>query len=310
MTPLSRPTPHFFVATLALCTAVLDGGCGPINWFGATSPSFSDTAKGNYDKAIIELGKKNWLDAIKLFQYTKSKFSFSKYATLAELGIAEADFGRDSYATAIDGYRNFIKAHPSHEKVVDGYAAWRIGQAFHKEIPTEWFLVPPAYEKDQGPVRDALRELSAFLADYPDSPYALKAKTLEEDCVKRLADHELYVAEFYLKKKHPLAAANRLDNLAKGTFLPKLPVEAGGGPGGRLAEIAHEYMRTHLEARVLLQLAKTQLAMDKLDEAEKTAEQLIATHASEPQARKAQGVLDEIQKKRAAQLAAAAAGKK
>src|SRR5262249_27048315 len=153
--------------------------------------------------------------------------------------------------------------------------------------PTEWFLVPPAYEKDQGPVRDALRELSAFLSDYPDSPHALRARELEEDCVRRLADHELYVAEFYLKNKHPQAAANRLEALVRGDFLPKLPNEQGAATG-RLGQVAKDYLRTHLEAQVLLQLARTERAIGKLDESQKSCERILAVHPSEPQAAKAQ----------------------
>jgi outer membrane protein assembly factor BamD len=289
---------------LALATAFALGasapGCANFSLFGSGGPSFASTAKANYDKGLVELKKKNWLDAIKLFQYVKTKYSFSKYATLAELGIADADLGRERYAEAIDGYRNFIKAHPSHERVTDGYAAFRVGETFHKEIPSEWFLVPPAYEKDQGPVRDALRELSAFLAEYPDSPYVAAAKKLEEDCVRRLADHELYVAEFYLKKKKPVAAAHRLEGLVSGEFLPKLPGE-NPDAAGRLGQVAKEYLKTHLEAQVMLQLARTQRAAGTLDEAQKTAERIVAEHGSEPQAKKAKSLLEDIARDRLAQ---------
>lgn len=277
-------------------TALSSGvsGCAEFNFFGAYGPEFADTAKGNYDRALVEMKKKNWLDAIKLLQYIKTKFSFSKYATLAELAMADAEFGRERYSEAVEGYRNFIKAHPSHEHVSDGYAAFRVGESFHKEIPSEWFLVPPAHEKDQGPVRDALRELSAFLAEYPDSPHAKRARELEEDCVRRLADHELYVAEFYLKKKRPQAAANRLQGLVRGDFLPKLPSEGRGNATGRLGEVAKDYLRTHLEAQVLLQLCRTERAMGKLDDAQQSCERILANHPGEPQADKARSLLEEI----------------
>src|SRR5205085_7416153 len=143
-----------------------------------------------------ELKKENWQDAIKLFQHVKSKHSFTLYATLAELRIADANFGREKYVEAVDQYRNFIKNHPTHPQVQEGYAEFQIGKAYYKEIPSEWFLVPPAFEKDMGPVGDALRELSGFISEYPDSRYVAEARKLEEDCMRRLAAHELYVATF------------------------------------------------------------------------------------------------------------------
>jgi len=294
---LDRPTTAVRPAAALLGALLLCSGCAGFSFFGSGGPSYATTAKGNYEKALLEMKHKNWPEAIKLFQYAKSKFSFSKYAPLSELGIAEAELGRERYAEAIDGLRGFIKAHPTHEKVVDGYAAFRIGEAFHKEIPSEWFLVPPAYEKDQGPVRDALRELSAFLAEYADSPYAVQARKLEEDCVRRLADHELYVADFYLKKKRPQAAIARLEGLARGDFLPKLPSESTGTATGRMGQVARDYLRDHLEARVLLQLSRTQFAMGRLDEAKAGCEMILGQHGDAPQAKGARQLLVDIQRR-------------
>jgi outer membrane protein assembly factor BamD len=232
--------------------------------------SYSSNAKENYERGLSELKAEAWLEAIKYFTYTRSKFGFSKWATLAELGIADANFGHEKYQEAVDGYRTFIKAHPQHEQVQNGYAAFRIGQAFYKEIPTEWFLVPPAYEKDQGPVKDALRELTAFVDAYSDSPYAPKARQMMGDCTKRLASHELYVATFYLERNKPKATIGRLEGLVK------------------------EYPGSNLEPEVLLLLGRTYLKMELPGEARVTFERLVATHPNDFRARKAQLYLDYI----------------
>ena len=235
--------------------------------------NYSGSAKESYDRGLAALKADDWLDALKYFNYTRSKFGFSKWATLAELGIADANFGREKYEDAVDGYRNFIKAHPQHEMVQDGYAAFRIGESFYKEIPTEWFLVPPAYEKDQGPVRDALRELTAFSDEYGDSKYLPRAKELVADCLKRLSEHELYVADFYLARGKPLATISRLEYLIK------------------------QYPGSGLEPEALLLLGRTYMKMEKPREARQAFERLIVTHPKDFHAEKAKLYLDYLQRR-------------
>lgn len=261
-------TPFVFAALFAAA------GCAELG-LGDTghSLSYSNTAKENYDRGLAALKNEDWLDAIKYFQFVRSKFGFSKWATLAELGIADANFGHEKYQEAVDGYRTFAKSHPTHEKVQDGYCAFRIGQAFYQEIPSEWFMVPPAYEKDQGPVKDALRELQNFVEEYADSPYQKKARVLIGDCVKRLADHELYVADFYLNRDKPRAAIGRLEWLLK------------------------TYPHSTVEPQVLLLLGRTYLKLEKPAEARATFERLIAAHPTDYHADKAKLYLDFIAKR-------------
>ena len=267
---LSRPLAHRIRSYAALALVVLvvvpnlgAEGCALFSGGSTQGLDYSASARENYEKALAELKRENWLDAIKLFDYTKAKFGFSKWATLAELGVADANFGRQKYADAIDGYRSFIKNHPTHEKVQDGYAEFRIGEAYYKQIPSEWFLVPAAYEKDQGPVRDALRELHGFVLQYRDSPYVGTARKYETDCLRRLADHELYVAGFYLRRKKPLAAIGRLQGLAR------------------------DYPNSKLEPEALLMLGKTYLLMEKPDEARRAFSQLVSKHPDDYHAQKA-----------------------
>ncbi len=247
-------------------------GCAEFNE-STRGVSYSSSAKDNYEHGLDQLKRENWLEAIKLFQYTRSKFGFSKWATLAELGMADAHYGQEHFSEAVEGYRGFIKNHPTHEKVQNGYCAFRIGEAYYKQIPTDWFLSPPSYEKDQGPVQDALRELQGFVTEYGDSPHLGQARKLLDDCAHRLADHELYVAEFYLKRGKPLATIGRLDGVRK------------------------RYPGTTVEAEVLLLLGRTYLAMEKPGEARKTFEQLVADHPKDYRAQKAKRYLQFIERR-------------
>jgi outer membrane protein assembly factor BamD len=249
-----------FVCLLA-CTLPL-WGCQDSNIF-RVIPSFYPTAEQNYNAGLREQKGGNWLTAQQFYQQVKSNFAFSRWATLAELGIADCEMGREKYTEAIDDYKAFMRAHPSHERVQDGYVAFKIAEANHKQIPSDWFVVPPSYEKDQQPVLEALRELQAFKDQYGDSPYKEKAQKLLDDCVRRLADHELYVANFYLKLNKPYAAIGRLEGVVKMY------------PGARR------------EPETLLLLGKTYLKMEKPAEARRTFVKLATEHAGDYRAEKA-----------------------
>jgi outer membrane protein assembly factor BamD len=173
--------------------------------------NYSMTAKQNYERGLEELKKENYVEASHYFSYVKQKFPFSKYAGLAELALADTEFARGNYQEAIDSYKSFARLHPTHEKVEDGYTAFRIAECFVKEMPDDWFILPPAYEKDQSYVRDALRELDSTLAKYPDATYVKQAKAYRRDVLRRLIEHEVYVARFYLDRGHPKAAVLRIE---------------------------------------------------------------------------------------------------
>jgi outer membrane protein assembly factor BamD len=258
-----------FAGILAvLCAFLSSAGCAssddgkPVN--------YSLTAKQNYDKGLEELKDENYVEAQKYFTFVKQKFPFSKYAALAELALADTQFERGSYQEAIDAYKTFGRLHPTHEKVEDGYVAFRICECYVKEMPEDWFLVPPASEKDQTPVREAFRELSDFVDKYPDSKYLAAAKTLRRDVMQRLIEHEVYVARFYLDQEHPKAAVLRIEGALR------------------------RYPESGREAELLLVLGQTHLQMGNARRARQTFVRVLQEHAGATQARRAQLFLDYI----------------
>jgi outer membrane protein assembly factor BamD len=180
---------------------------------GGGSVEYSVSAQKNYEKGLKELEDKDWISASKYFGFIKTRFPYSKYAVLAELRIADAEFGAEQYLEAIDAYRLFIKFHPTHEMVANGYASFRIGEGYYRQLSSDFWLFPPSAEKDQSSTEDAANELKSFLDKYPDSPYRDKAKEILRKVGKRLADHEWYVARYYWDRGKPMGTVIRLRRL-------------------------------------------------------------------------------------------------
>lgn len=198
---------------LAALSSLLVAACAGVSANVAGEVTYAKTAEGNFEKGEHSLKGKEYQDAVSYFQYVKNKFPYSHFAALAELRVADADFEQEKWTEAIDGYKNFIKDHPTHRKV--DYAGFRIGLSHYKDIPSDFFLVPPSYEKDQQQLVEAQSALKDFLSSYPDSQYAVKAKDLLADVRQRLARHELYVAQYYETHERLRAAAWRYQGLVR-----------------------------------------------------------------------------------------------
>jgi len=235
---------------------------------GTKSVSYKDTARANYDRGMRELKDDSHPEAVKYFTFVKNKFPFSHYATLAELRLADTYFAQDKYVEAIDAYKLFVKFHPTHPEVTGGYASYQICRAFMEQIPSDWFLVPPSFEKDQGATKDAMRELQTFVRTFRRSKYLPKVKHLYRKCMRKLADHELYVARFYLERDKPKATILRLETLLK------------------------QYPDAGVDPEVMLLLGKTYMKLDQNKKAKETFVTLVRKYPTDANSAKAKLYLE------------------
>ena len=234
-----------------------------------TALSYTADAKRAYDDALKEFESHNWIESQALMREVKRKYSYSKYARLAELRISDADFEQEKYAEAIRGYRQFVHDHRSDAEEVS-YARSRIAEAQFSQI-SESFLLPTADERDQAVIIDAFKELESYVHDYPNAKESEKIRKLLADVTARLMRHELYVARFYLHRDNFEAAVLRIQ-YAMRTF--------AGGPSTR--EAAGEAIDSGLEAEALLLLGEVYLKMHKFGDARESFSFLLREYPKSP----------------------------
>src|SRR5262249_55068994 len=139
---------------------------------------------------------KEWEDAKALFGEVRTRFSYTRYARLAELRLADIAFEQEKFTDAIQAYREFVQNHRADRDVE--YARYRICKALFRDIDDTLFL-PSAEERDQATILEAHKELRTFLREYPRSRYREDAGYMYQVIVGRLVRHELYVARYYLR---------------------------------------------------------------------------------------------------------------
>lgn len=190
-------------------------GCASMGTFfsGNDDPLYSTDADENLKKGIEALETKNYQEAAKYFEFTRTRFPFLEVAKEAELKLADCSYEQEKYVEARDRYHNFVRLHPTHPKV--DYAGFRAAQTHFRDIPSDFFLLPPAVEKDQVELTRALSAMAEFVRIYPRSEFQEQARQIIADVRRRLARHELYVADFYTTREKWPAVINRLSVVQK-----------------------------------------------------------------------------------------------
>ena len=148
----------------------------------------------------------DYSDALKAFTTLKERYPYSRYAILAELKVADAHFHREEYPEAIAAYEDFILLHPKNEAIP--YVLYQIGACYYEQLLSE--------DRDQTPTHQAIIAFERLLKEHPESAYRSRATERIQECRKLLANHELYVANFYYKSKHYRAALTRFEAVLAG----------------------------------------------------------------------------------------------
>jgi outer membrane protein assembly factor BamD len=138
--------------------------------------------------------------AIKSFNSILDEHPFSAQAMLAELKVADAYYYNKQYAEAKTQYKAFEERHPTNEAMP--YVLFQIGMCD--------FMRSDRIDRDSSGVQDAIKAFNRLMQAYPESPYSKEARLRIVEAKEFLANHEYYVADFYVRTERYAEAAHRL----------------------------------------------------------------------------------------------------
>ncbi len=162
-----------------------------------------------YAEAKGALNAGDYETAIDYYEKLESRFPFGRFAQQAQIDLAYAYWKDDQPASALAAADRFIKLHPTHPNVdyayyLKGLVNFSQGQNFFDRIvPRDRSL------RDPGSVRQAFNDFSVLVRRYPDSKYSEDSRQRMLYLRNVLAQHELQVAEYYMRRGAFVAAANR-----------------------------------------------------------------------------------------------------
>ena len=165
-----------------------------------------DDPEGLYRQAEDLYKDEKFLLAVEKYREVKNRYPYSSKAIEAELRIADCFFEQESYIEAESAYEVFKELHPTYPKI--DYVQYRIAMSYYNQIPS-------VSTRDLSAVHRAMESFETLINKYPSSEYVAKARELQIEAKKKLADHENFVADFYYQRKHYLSASYRYASLLK-----------------------------------------------------------------------------------------------
>lgn len=173
-------------------------------------------------KASLDLG--DYVTAITYYEQLEARFPFGEYAQQALLESAYAHYKNDEPETAIATLDRFMRVYPLNPNI--DYAIYLRGLVnFHRDIGLiEKYVPRDESQRDPGSAEDALRDFTRLVKRFPKSRYADDSAQRIVYLRNRLAQHEVNVANYYMRRSAYLAAANRakfvIENYARTPAMP------------------------------------------------------------------------------------------
>jgi len=156
-----------------------------------------------YNKALLAMKSKKYLKAGELWEKLEREYPESELMAITRLNQGDVSYELGEYEKAREAYLRFLKLHPLYKEA--HRARYRTALCYFKEISPK--------DKDQTATKLALSEFQRYLQEYPKGELVDKVRENINLCRLRLAEHDLYIAEFYMKKKNYVATRNRLQKI-------------------------------------------------------------------------------------------------
>jgi outer membrane protein assembly factor BamD len=206
------------VFRIALAAIVaLSAACGSLT----KDDDLKGSAEKLYADAKDDMASGNWAGAIKSLERVEGRAGGSLLAQQAQLDLAYAQWKSGEKATAQTTIDRFIKLNPSSPGL--DYALYLRGvMNFNDDLGILGAVSEQRQsERDQQASRESYQSFKQLSEQFPESKYSPDARLRMDYIVNVLADYEVHVARYYLRRGAYVAAANRAQQAI--TVYPQTP---------------------------------------------------------------------------------------
>ncbi len=174
----------------------------------------------NEGKAALDLGY--FERSSEMYEKLQVRYPFGTYAQQAQLDLAYSYYKTGETASALAALERFIKLNPDHPHAdyayyLKGLTSYTAGKGL-----VEKYLPGDASQRDPGAALKSFQDFTQLVKRYPESKYVSDAQLRMTYLRNILAQHEVNVATYYMRRKAYVAAANRARHVIES--YPRAPV--------------------------------------------------------------------------------------
>lgn len=213
---------HRLLAALCLATPLLITGCASDPDALAAENPFRSTkterelryeADELYRSARRKLDGADFQGAILDYVSLRARYPFSEYATQAQMELIYAHYRNFQPDLALTEADRFLRDHPRHPQTayvhyLKGMIFFQRGQGF-----LDNFEFVDASKQDVTDARRAFDAFTLLVQRFPDSDYVGDAQLRMRYLRNRIAEHEMHVVRYYVKRGAHVAAARRAEQI-------------------------------------------------------------------------------------------------
>jgi outer membrane protein assembly factor BamD len=148
-----------------------------------------------------------YTEAIEKFKTVSSENQGTRLGSFAYLRLAELFSRQEDWLQAETNYRLFLSANSNSH--LNAYVLYRLLQVNDKKSYTGLFFKERELDRDMDPSKQIILEYKRFYLLYPQSIYAKDVVGIYRAARSTLAEHEILVADFYVRHGEYNSAANR-----------------------------------------------------------------------------------------------------
>ncbi|PIE45027.1 MAG: outer membrane protein assembly factor BamD [Gammaproteobacteria bacterium] len=181
-----------------------------------------------YGEAKASLKKGDLMTARKYYQKILARYPYGRYAQQTHLDLIQLEYKDQAYDKAVLQAKKYVRLYPNSPYA--DYARYMKGVVtYSRDVSIIDKLVPTNIaQSDQSLMKNAFEDFSELVGTSPSGDYSEDAKMRMIFLRNITAEHEIYVAEYYLRRGAYLAAANRGQYVVKHfDRTPSVPLALG-----------------------------------------------------------------------------------
>lgn len=168
-----------------------------------------------YQAAKDSLDSGSCGSAIENYERLQLRYPFGAYAAQSQLELAYCNYKSENPASALAAVDRFLQLNPTHPHndyayYLRGLINFNVGRGL-----TARLVSSDPSQRDPGAALRSFKDFSGLIQKYPKSRYVDDATLRLRHLRNILAQHEVNVANFYMRRGAFVAAANRARNVVE-----------------------------------------------------------------------------------------------